>query len=176
MLVQLSRLASFVTAAVVLSGCFASDYDISNQVKPDFPLAAGQYKSEVNKVMNIAVADNAYIATALGEDTEGERVSLRFFRVPELDEHIVQAWREADAGRSVTYTYIYAKVTANQVTFLDCSHGNLPHVLKNLVERKKGLFSFEVSVGDGPRDTLYVMREAGRLCTKMGTLGVYRRQ
>jgi hypothetical protein len=175
MLLQLSRLASFVVAAVSLSGCFTSDYDISNRLKPDFPLAAGRYKSKVSKVISIAVSDDAYKAVEPSKDAE-RKISLRFFRVPEFDKHIVQAWRETDNGKRPTYTYIYAEVTANQVAFLDCSYGNLPPDLKNLVEQKKGVFSFEVTVGDGPRDTLYVIREAGHRCIKLGALATYRRQ
>jgi hypothetical protein len=161
-------LAAILAAAVALSGCFTSDYDISTQAKPETPFAAGTYKSKTGKVQVVTLSDGVYTAVASGDGGKPERAYLRFFHFPEFNSYVVQAWEDPQEGKKISYVYFYASVAGNTFTFMACPYGRLPPNLQTLVTH-----DVDTILRDGPRDTLYLVREVGRRSIKLDVADVY---
>jgi hypothetical protein len=158
----LRRLAVTILTAGVLSGCVCSDYDISQQLRPTFPIAIGQYASKDSPTtLTITRFQDSYLMV---DPSDTRRSYTRFSRAPEFDNYIVQSWHDPKVGNS-DYFYNYASVAGDSFTIADCcEYAALPQYLQNLVQQgAKGI----VIVLDGPRDTLYLIREIGRRGLKL---------
>jgi hypothetical protein len=157
-----------IAGALALSGCFASDYDISTVVKPETPLAAGLYKNDTNETRNVTLSSNVY--TVVSPSEPGEPGYMQFFRVPESGDYIVKAWSDP-TGNKLIYEYFYATVAGDRVSFMTCSYDSLPPDLQNLVSGG----GVDSMVRDGPRDTFYLVREVLRRGTKLDPADSYTR-
>ena len=171
------RIAVAVLAACALSGCIFSDYDIAQQMQAELPIAAGKYSVMFNgkpASLTVTIANGTYRGEGFNAAAPSPKISyLRFFRVPEFDNYIVQAWNDPEGGQKVSYTYMYASATQNGFTLAQCcDYAALPQFLQKLVTSERS----GVRVINGPRDTLYVLREIGRRNLKLSTPITYTRQ
>jgi hypothetical protein len=160
------RLSIIFATAFLLSGCFDSKYDISQQLEPQFPIKVGEYRSQDGRYHKRGVV------LIVSRDEDGYRVLdenntpnyLRFFRVGEFDYYIVQMraytgglriWVESYRGQSDSppedapqsgkkseetdtfYVYWYARITENEVKFFTTGSKRLPEYLQKLVTQRK---------------------------------------
>jgi hypothetical protein len=153
---------ALMVAAIALSGCFTSDYDIAAQVGADTPIPAARYKSEDGKLYRISVAGTVY--TAANETDKGEGPThFQFFRVPESDTAlIVQVWTGEAPAKGRRYVYMFASVSDGNVSFTNAAYDDLPPYLRSLAEHRAA----DADIGNGARDTLYVLRETLRRGTR----------
>src|SRR5436190_20179229 len=169
---------------VLLSACFRSDYDVSHQLRPDFPLLPGTYH-EVGRDQDAAVwsvtrDDSQYTAVSSlkFEDVPPSTHRLRFFRVPESTRYyVVQRFLKGDEKEEIEY--FYALVGPDKVTFLGLPFSWLPPALAALTSRRKtttGLSFADIEIVDGPRDTVYVLREVLRRGVELKVVSRFAKQ
>ncbi len=178
---HLMRLIAAMVTAAILSGCFSSEYDLSQQLKPEFPVTVGEYDNQKGGSRSVVTRySDSYVAISPApEGQTGRPDHLRFFRVPEFDYYIVQHWIDPEQGATPSYNYLYARVMASEITFLDLDIkdvSRLPRYLRHLVEVPKSRYFLGVTIRSGSRDTLYILREVGRGRVKPKAVGRFTRQ
>jgi len=166
--------------AILLTGCFSSDYDVSQQLKIEFPVSAGRYVLTSSAgsdgfYYTVTRRDDHYEVVTHSPDNSSQRILLRFYRVPEFDGYVAQLWDGSDSGGRRNYMYAYARAEGERVTFLSLPPGHydeLPQDLKALLDGE----SDKIVVRDGARDALYVVREVARRGVKLSVVESYVRQ
>ncbi len=158
----LARIAGVAAVALALGGCIVSDYDISADLKPQFPLTAKAYRDSDGKITTFTVSGNDYLAT-----DESKQVNhMRFFKIPEYSGYIFQyigSDKDKQTGKPIfQYGYLLADVTATQFVLHDWPKEavqKLPASIAALVTVDK---EDNVVVKDARHDTLTVIREMAR--------------
>jgi hypothetical protein len=172
---RLMRTVISMAAVLALAGCIASEYDLSGQLKPEFPIPAGQYETAApnmpsdtprpapNKVIKAGDGYRWISTSSDGEETES---FIRFLRVPEYDGYIVQL------GGAPNYAYLFARIAGDKITFLVVSYSDLPPGLKRLTKKR----DYDLFVPNGARDTLHLIREVARRGIRLQEAASFRRQ
>jgi hypothetical protein len=164
----IARVAALVVAAFALAGCVISGYDISADLQPQFPLAPKAYRDPDGKVMVFTRAGNDYLVQE--GDKPGNRV--RFFKIPEYAGYVFQFdGTNTDAQThktTVLYGYFLADVTATGFVLRDWDKEAAAHVPAHVNSLVTIDNETNLTVKEGRRDTLYVIRELARadLATK----------
>jgi hypothetical protein len=165
----IGRIAAVIATTITLAGCFMSGYDLSQQLKPEFPIAGGQYAGSGPGPRSVQVsrAADSYRFTYTSEDGSENNSHIQFFRVPESSDHyIVQTWTGGlNSQGKLRYEYIFARIEGNKVTFLLVLYKDLPSYIQRLTT--EGLYTMGAAIPDGPRDALYILREVLRRGTKL---------
>lgn len=139
--------AAFV--ASTLSGCVESDYDISQQTTPVLPLQSGVYMSTENSSLKLYI-----IQWDTGYKILGEKPGyLRFFGGARDQRYMITQLYPWSPG--AMYGYMYAKISAEEFELLGITYDSIPAELKNIVTQDGA----SIKIIDGPRDTLYFLRE-----------------
>lgn len=178
MLIKALR-ALALAATFAMAGCILSTEDISTQVPPTTPILEGSYN-------NIDVA-NSFKFTLKGDTyviDKGE--CMRFFKLPEFDDYIMQYWKGGpDGQRPDKYAYYQVSIP-NNTRFIIREAGTkgdntdrvdsallalLPPYLKNLMQADKE----GIHVISPKRDTLYILREMGRRDLPLKNTATYQR-
>jgi hypothetical protein len=158
----LARVAAIAAAALMLAGCIISDHDVSAELQPQFPLTAKSYRDVDGKVTVFTVAGNAYLARE--GDEPGNRV--RFFKIPEYAGYVFQfEGSETDAQAhktAVVYGYFLADVSATGFVLRDWEKQATDHIPAHLSSLVTIDNENNLTLKDGRRDTLYVIRELAR--------------
>ncbi|HLH90002.1 MAG TPA: hypothetical protein VKX28_16235 [Xanthobacteraceae bacterium] len=152
-----------------LGGCFDSDYDIAHQLKPVRPISNGAYSGEGLK-KDVTISGDTYEARS---PEDGDVTFLRFYRVPESDTYlIVQTWRRDDSHR---FKYGYARVLPDKIDIFIADHADLTYLDRLLKKAPRNSATIADEIIDGPRDTLYVLREVLRHRPEMKKILTYMR-
>ena len=177
MLIKALR-AALLAATVVLAGCIYSSEDISTQVPPTTPLLEGRYGLNGGDPFQLTLKGDTYHTN--------NKEFLRFFKLPEFDDYIMQYRRaSSDPADPVMYSYYQASIPSN-TQFIIREAGNsgengdqsnkalmavLPPYLKNLLKLEKD----GIVVVSPKRDTLYILREIGRRNIPLNNTASYQR-
>ncbi|HXF90152.1 MAG TPA: hypothetical protein VNK48_17525 [Xanthobacteraceae bacterium] len=167
------RLAAFAALAVALSACINSDYDLSAILKPEFPVKPGIYvKTDApDTVIDVRRLDNAYRIYNRGTKAT---TFARLYKIPEYSDYLLQYY---DRKHIV---YLFLKPTATGFEILDIERlasvapEHVTKLLKPISDDAKR--DNYVTVDNGRRDTLYVVRELVRAAPKMTVLERYERK
>ena len=111
-------------------------------MQAELPIAAGKYSVMFNgkaASLTVTIANGTYRGEGFNAAAPSPKVSyLRFFRAPEFDNYIVQAWNDPENGQKVAYTYMYASATQNGFTLAQCcDYATLPQFLQKLVTSER---------------------------------------
>jgi hypothetical protein len=164
----LARVAAIVAAALMLAGCIISDYDVSADLKPQFPLTAKAYRDGDGKVSTFEVSGNEYLSTE-----ENKQVThVRFFKIPEYSGYILQIVGLDSDKKTVLYAYFLADVTATEFVFHEWPKDAIDKLPAKIAALATVSKEDNVVVKDGRRDTLAVIREMAlaRLPTRPSVL------
>lgn len=153
------RLMAVAAAALSLSACIISTYDISAELKPEFPVKPGSYVNKEGNIVDVRKLANEYrVYSRKGKDVS----YARLFKIPEYSDYLFQFY---DRKEKKIY-YFFVKMTEKGFDFyyIDKLPSTLPpHVAKLLNDITDDDRRYNtVTVKDGKRDTLYVIRELSR--------------
>jgi hypothetical protein len=102
-----------------LGGCFSSDYDVSQQIRPVFPVEPGFFREIQPSKLSphpseaIAVTRTDDIYQAVDVKNAGPSLFFRFFRIPGVEPYLlVQEWEENHPDQ---YVYLYGKASSDNV-------------------------------------------------------------
>jgi hypothetical protein len=141
--------------ACTVAGCLESEYDISQQILPVYPISSGNYIKGSTRIAVIRW-NEGYKFISFDPD---QVLYARFYRVPESQRYLV-AQLSPEAPADKTYLYVFAKISSDKFETFGFQYKELPSYLQSFV--KMGPNGTGAKVIDGPRDTLYVLREICR--------------
>jgi hypothetical protein len=123
------RFGAVAALLITLSGCVVSEYDISTDLKQEFPIKSGEYSSDdVIVRLSRTVDGYDYFSDAF---YDGAPTTIRFFQIPEYDSFIIQALmatnKPADKPK---YGYAFFRPIGSSFEF---SNGPLPLSIKQIV-------------------------------------------
>jgi hypothetical protein len=171
------QLPTVLVLACVLSGCFQSDYDISPQSTPLYPVEPGFFTqmnfdiadASTSKQRNVLGKPQTIAVTKMGtayhfvnvRDPDSD-LYFRFYQAPQDESYFfVQASDAPQTNKPTKYMYFYGRGSADSFEFLSLSptsKENLPSDIKSRVTLSLPDRSY-FDIIDGSRDTLYVLRE-----------------
>jgi len=162
------RLGAVVTSLFVLVGCeIDSSYDISADLRQEFPFDSGAYSSVVNGENKLSYGSNirtvdGYDSFLRRADSPAHRSTVRFFKMPNYDKFALQVSQDSSLTDTRQYIYLLIKVVANDLdVYLFEEDENVSANLSNLV--KKTSYSAIFAPLNPTRDTLNILRELSKI-------------
>lgn len=154
--------------ALPLGACIISDHDISAELKPEFPIKPGSYINKEGNIVDITRLASEYRVYG----RKGKDVSYaRLYRIPEASDYLFQFYDRKD--RKKIY-YFFVKMTEKGFDFYDLDKipetapAHVAKLLKDITDDDRRYNT--VTVKDGKRDTLYVIRELARANPNMAKI------
>jgi hypothetical protein len=173
MLLRACRFLAITAVALHLGGCIYSDYDISPSLKPEFPVKPGTYAKAGGPVIVIQRSGDAYQAYNRSNKLT---TYARLFKIPEFPDYVMQYYDR----KKKPIVYLFLKITDKgfDVYTVDKLATVVPeHLAKLLAPGKDNNSSNnEITIANGRRDTLYVVRELARANLKMNVTESYERR
>src|SRR5262245_25238564 len=81
------RHLAVAAVALWLGGCIISDYDISGELKPEFPLKAGAYVNKEGNVIDVTRLSGEYrVYSRKGKDVS----YVRLYKIAETPQYLLQ--------------------------------------------------------------------------------------
>jgi len=173
MFARVCRLAAVVVVALQLGACINSDYDIAASLAPEFPVKPGVYAKADGTVVVLRKFGNAY---KVYNRRAKETTYVRLFKVPEFSDYVLQYYDR----KQKPIVHLLLKTTDKGFDIYDIE--NLASVLPAHVEKflapitEADRKDRNVTVVNGKRDTLYVIRELARANPKMIAVESYQRR
>lgn len=173
MLGRVCRLVAVVAVALQLGACIYSDYDLSSTLKPEFPLKPGTYAKDKDNVIVARRDGDAY-------RVYNRRTKLttyaRLYKIPEYSDYLLQY----NDRKKKPIVYLFLKVTDKgfDVYAIEKISTIVPEHIAKLLKPGPSNSSSEneITVANGKRDTLYVVRELARAGLKMSVAESYERR
>ncbi len=156
------RLLTVAAVALPLGACIISDYSITDELKTEFPIAPGAYENAEGKIIDVTRLRGEYrVYSRQGKDVS----HVRLYKIPENPEYLLQFYDPKEKPKKRFY-YFFLKPTDNGFDLYDLDKlaTTVPDHLANFLakidddDRRYNT----VTVKDGKRDTLYVIRELAR--------------
>jgi hypothetical protein len=174
MLLRVCRIVAIAAVALQLGACIYSDYDISSSLKPEFPVKPGTYtKVGGGAVVVIRRSGDAYQVYNRGTKLT---TYARAFKIPEYSDYVMQYYDRKEKP----IVYLFLKITDKgfDVYTIEKLAAAVPEHLAKLLKSgtPTNRSENEITVADGKRDTLYVVRELARANLKMGVAESYERK
>jgi hypothetical protein len=159
------RSLAIAVVALQLGACIISNYDISADLKLEFPIKSGTYVSNEGKVYRVRRVGYEYAVT---RPKEKGTTYVRLLKIPEYSDYVFEFYEHKKNG---PYNYMFLKTTEKGFDVYDIEKlpDNLPeHVAKLLDPTTDDDRRYNtVTVTNAKRDTLYVIRELSRANLKM---------
>ena len=155
------RLLTVAAVALPLGACIISDYNITDELKAEFPIAAGAYVNTEGNIIDVTRLRNEYrVYSRKGKDISYARLQ----RIPETSAYLMQFYDPKEKPKKVYYFFLKTTDDGFELYDLDKLAATLPdHVAKFLADITDDDRRYNtVAVKDGRRDTLYVIRELTR--------------
>ena len=159
---MLRRLLTIAAVALPLGACIVSDYNVSDELKAEFPIASGAYVNTEGNIIDVTRRKNEYrVYSRKGKDTS----YVRLYKIPENPEYLLQFYDPKEKPKKKIY-YFFLKTTDNGFDLYDLA--KLPTTIPEHLAKFLGDVTDDdrrynvVTVKDGKRDTLYVIRELAR--------------
>jgi hypothetical protein len=175
MLWRACRLLAVAVVALQLGGCIYSDYDLSSTLKPEFPVKVGVYAKTQGQenVVDVRRSGDAYRVYNRNSKTTAY---ARLYKIPEYPGYLMQYYDRKE--KLIVYLFLNVTDKGFDVYAIDKIATLVPAHLAKLVRpgSKSGSNENEITVIDGKRDTLYVVREIARAGLKMGAAESYERR
>ena len=167
------RLLAVVAVALQLGACINSDYDLSSSLTPVFPVKPGAYAKDKDHVVVIRKIGDAYqVYHRRTKDT----LYARLYKIPEYSDYLLQYYdRKKDP-----IVFLFLKITDKGFDIYDIEDlatvvpEHLTKLLKPITENDKR--DNNITIANGRRDTLYLVREIARANLKMKVAESYERQ
>jgi hypothetical protein len=142
--------------ALPLSACIVSDYDVSADLKPVFPIEPATYTAGADKVYVVRREKDEYAVT---NPNDSDVIYIRLFKIPEYTGYILDMYERGKPS----HQYMFLKTTEKGFDIYDFDKlpDHLPpNVVKlvNPIEKDDRTYNI-VTVTNGKRDTLTVIRE-----------------
>ena len=174
MLGRVCRLMAVVAVAMQLGACIYSDYDLSSTLKSELPLKVGIFAKDKDNVVEVRRFGDAY-------RVYNRRTKLtayaRAYKIPEYPDYLLQYYVR---NKKEPIVYLFLKITDKgfDVYTIDKLATVAPeHVAKLLKPGPSNSKSEnEITIANGRRDTLYVIRELARAGLKMNVAESYERR
>jgi hypothetical protein len=167
------RLAAVAAVALQASACINSDYDLSVSLKPEFPIKPGVYVKDANTSIVVHRLGDAY-------RVYNRRTNLtayaRLYKIPEYSDYVLQYY---DIKKK-PIVFLFLKTTDKGFDVYDIDKlaisvpDHLTKLLAPITENDKK--DNTITVVNGRRDTLYVVREIARANLKMSVAESYELQ
>ena len=150
--------------ALPLSACIVSDHDLAADLKPEFPIAPATYSAGPDKIYVVRRENDAYTIT---NPIDKETINVRLFKIAEYDGYILDMY---ERGKPM-HNYMFLKTTEKgfDVYDIDKLPARLPPSVAKLVDpiAQDDHTYNTITVTDGKRDTLTIIRELGRAKLEM---------
>jgi hypothetical protein len=171
---RVCRLFAVVAVALQLGACIYSDYDLSSTLKPEFPIKPGTFVKDKDNVVDVRRSGDAY-------RVYNRRTKLtafaKLYKIPEYSDYLLQYY---DGKKKEPIVYLFLKVTDKgfDVYTIEKIAKVMPeHIAKLLKPGPSNSNSEnEITVANGKRDTLYVVRELARAGLKFNAPESYERR
>jgi len=159
MFMRVVRIFAIAVVALQLGACILSNYDIANDLKPEFPIKPGTYVSGKGTTYVVRRSGDHYRITS---PQEKETNYGRLFKIPEYPDYVFQFYDD----KKKPYYYLFLKQTDKGFDIYDVGKlaTVLPEHLAKLVapitddDRKYNT----ITIANPKRDTLYLIRELSR--------------
>jgi len=155
------RLLTVAVIALPLGACIISNYDVSDELKSEFPIASGAYVNKEGNIIDVTRQKSEYrVYSRKGKDTS----YVRLFRIPENPEYLLQFYDPKEKPKKIYYFFLKTTDNGFDLYDLDKLPTTIPeHIAKFLADITDDDRRYNVvTVKDGKRDTLYVIRELAR--------------
>ncbi len=173
MLLRVCRLLALLAVALQLGACINSDFDIAANLKPDFPVKPGTYAKADGTIIAVRRHGNAY---RIFNRKHREIAYARLFRIPEFSDYVLQYYDH----KKKPIVYLFLKTTDKGFDVYDIENlaSSVPeHITKLLAPiTDAGRRDNNITVVNGKRDTLYIVREFARANLKMKIAESYERR
>ena len=173
MLGRVCRLMAVVAVALQLGACIYSDYDLSSTLKSDFPIKPGTFAKDDKGTVVVRRYGDAY---RVYNSSTKLTTYARLYKIPEYPDYLMQYY---DRKEKLT-AYLFLKPTEKgfEVYTIDKIAKVVPEHLSKLVTPgyKNSANENEITIPNGKRDTLYVVRELARAGLKMNVAESYERR
>ena len=167
------RLVATAAVFLQLGACINSDYEIASSFKPEFPVKPGTYAKGDGTIIVIRKIGNAY---EVRNRSTKVTAYARLFKIPEFSDYVLQYYDR----KQQPIVYLFMKTTDKGFDIYDIEKlpSVLPaHVAKLLAPIKEADHrDNNVTIVNGKRDTLYVVRELARANLKMKEVESYKRR
>jgi len=173
MLWRVCRLVAVVVVAMQLGACIYSDYDISPNLKPEFPIKPGTFAKDKDTVVDVRKIGDAY-------RVYNRRTKLvayaRLFKIPEYPDYVMQYYDRTK--KPIVYIFLKTTDKGFEVYTIEKLVSVVPDHLTKLLTpgTSTNRSENEITVANGRRDTLYVVRELARANLKMSLAESYERR
>ncbi len=170
------RRAALVAAlAFQLGACINSDYDLSAILVPEFPIKPGLYvKADApDTVIDVRRLDNAY--RIYNRRTKASTFA-RLYKIPEYPDYVLQYYDRK--RKPIVYLFLKPTDAGFEIYDIEQLAGAVPEHLVKLLHpiSEDAKRENTVTVVNGRRDTLYVVRELVRANPKMFVAERYARK
>jgi hypothetical protein len=174
MLGRVCRLLAVAVVALQLGACIYSDYDLSSTLKPEFPLKAGTFAKDKDNVVEVRRFGDAY-------RVYNRRTKLtayaRAYKIPEYPDYLLQYYAR---NKKEPIVYLFLKIADKgfDIYTIDKLANVVPGHLAKLLKPgpSNSRSENEITIANGKRDTLYVIRELARSDLKMNMAESYERR
>jgi hypothetical protein len=173
MFARVCRLVAVAAVALQLGACINSDYDIAASLAPEFSIKPGAYAKADGTVMVVRKVGDAY---KVYNRRAKETTYVRLFKVPEFSDYVLQYYDRKQ--KPIVYLFLKPTDKGFDVYDIEKLASVLPdHVAKLLAPvTESDRRDNNVTVVNGKRDTLYVVRELARANPKMIAVESYERR
>jgi hypothetical protein len=173
MLLRVCRFLAIAAVALQLGGCIYSDYDISSSLKPMFPVKPGTYTKAGGPVIVVRRSGDAYQVYNRGTKLT---TYARLFKIPEFPDYVMQYYDRKK--KPIVYLFLKTTDKGFDVYNVEKLASVLPEHLAKLLApgTDNNRSENEITVANGRRDTLYVVRELARANLKMNVAESYERR
>jgi len=155
------RLLTVAAVVLPLGACIISDYDISDELKTEFPIAPGAYVNKEGSIIDVTRLKTEYrVYSRKGRDVS----HVRLYKIPENPEYLLQFYDPKEKPKKIYYFFLKTTDNGFDLYDLDKLASTVPeHIAKFLVDITDDDRRYNtVMVKSGKRDTLYVIRELAR--------------
>ena len=163
MLGRIWRLLTVAAVALPLGACIISGYNITDELTTEFPIAPGAYTNKEGNIIDVTRLKNEYrVYSRKGKDTS----YARLHKIPETSAYLLQFYDPKEKRKNKKVYYFFLKTTDNGFDLYDLDKlaTTVPdHIAKYLDKIDDDDRRYNtVTVKDGQRNTLYVIRELTR--------------
>ena len=170
---KICQILAVVAVALQLGACIYSDYDLSSTLKPEFPLKVGTYAKDKDNIIDVRRFGDAY--RVYNRSTKFTTYA-HLYKIPEYPDYLFQY----NDRKKKPIVYLFLKVTDKgfDVYTIDKVATAVPEHLAKLVTQgsNNSKNENEITINNGRRDTLYVVREMARAGLKMSVAESYERR
>ena len=173
MLGRVCQLLAVVAVALQLGGCIYSNYDLSSTLKPEFPIKPGTFAKDDKGTIVVRRYGDAY---RVYNGSTKLTTFARLYKIPEYPDYLMQYSDRKE--KLIVYLFLKPTEKGFKIYTIDKLAKVVPTHLSKLVTSgsKNSTNENEITITNGKRDTLYVVRELARADLKMNVAESYERR